>query len=269
MKNVILTFMRALVSKVLRAKLRALFGMIYYFGFKYKCPFCRAHLRKFLPTGFSYSVLNEREVVGGGYRTTGFCPVCGSKDRDRLVYLFLQQKTDLFKSPQELLHIAPEVVISNKIWKYPSIKYLTADLNLNNSKIRMDITNIQFSENTFDSIICNHVLEHISEDTKAMSELYRVLRQKGWAILQVPISLSLDRTYEDYSIVSASDREKAFGQTDHVRIYAKDYKDRLEQVGFSVNIFRWITEADNFGGYENKFGLNKEEYIYFVTKNVN
>jgi ubiquinone/menaquinone biosynthesis C-methylase UbiE len=130
----------------------------------------------------------------------------------------------------------------------------------------MDITNIPCPDNCFDAIICNHVLEHIIDDRQAMRELYRTLKSGSWAILQVPLSLSLHKTYEDFSITTTTGREEAFGQSDHVRIYANDYKDRLEQVGFKVKTFQWVTEDENFGGLKNRFGLNEEESVYVVSK---
>ena len=106
---------------------------------------------------------------------------------------------------------------------HPNIDYLSADLNSPSAMVKMDITNIKYEDNSFDVIICNHVLEHIPDDRKAMSELYRVLKPGGWAILQVPISLLLNKTYEDPTVTTPEEREKVFGQSDHVRIYAKDY----------------------------------------------
>jgi ubiquinone/menaquinone biosynthesis C-methylase UbiE len=133
--------------------------------------------------------------------------------------------------------------------------------------VEIDVTNIQFPDDSFDAIICNNVLEHIIDDKKAMSELYRILKYGGWAILQVPLSLTLKNTYEDFSITALRDREEAFDQVDHVKIYAEDYKDRLVQAGFGVRVFRWVTEKENFGGRRNVFGLNKEESVYFAKKN--
>jgi ubiquinone/menaquinone biosynthesis C-methylase UbiE len=132
--------------------------------------------------------------------------------------------------------------------------------------VRMDITDIQYPDNYFDAIICNHVLEHVIDDYKAMTELHRVLKPGGWAVLQVPISLSLGKTYENPSVTTAREREEAFGQDDHVRIYAKDYVSRLERAGFTVNVFDWNGQAEKFGGRSNKYGLNEEEEIYSVVK---
>jgi predicted SAM-dependent methyltransferase len=115
-------------------------------------------------------------------------------------------------------------------------------------------------------IICNHVLEHIIDERRAMYELYSILKQGGWAILQVPISVSLESTYEDFSIITPSEREQVFGQADHVRIYARDYTQRLEQVGFAVDIFDWTANNHCFGGQKNKFGLIEDERVYCARK---
>lgn len=232
----------------------------------YECPLCKSQLRTFLPFGLKRPVLKEKNVVGGGYRLNALCSVCGSLDRERLIYLFLLNKTDIFKRPQRVLHVAPEQRLSEVLGKQSSLDYLVADLGSEDVMVKMDITNIQYPDCCFDSIVCNHVLEHVVDDRKAMSELYRVLKAGGWAILQVPLSLSLKRTYEDAAISTETDREKAFGQSDHVRIYAKDYKDRLEQAGFKVSVFNWTNEASSFGGNINRFGLNESEDVYLASK---
>ena len=116
-----------------------------------------------------------------------------------------------------------------------------------------------------DAIICNHVLEHIPDDRKAMKELRRVLKPGGWGILQVPISYVLAATHEDPSIVTTEAREQAFGQYDHVRIYAKDYVDRLVGAGFKVEQFDWTKQGDAFGGSSNRFALIPEERVFAVA----
>jgi predicted SAM-dependent methyltransferase len=147
-----------------------------------------------------------------------------------------------------------------------NLDYVTADLLAPDVMVKMDLTDIPFPDGAFDAIICNHVLEHIIDDRKAMSELYRVLKPSGWAILQVPISLTLESTYEDFSITTEKGREDAFGQGDHVRIYGKDYKTRLQQTGFKVDIFDWTAESTNFGGYKNLFSLIEDERLYVAKK---
>jgi len=164
------------------------------------------------------------------------------------------------------LHVAPEPQLEPVLRSQSSIDYLTADIAANKAMVQMDITDIPFPDNSFDAIICNHVLEHIIDDSMAMAELYRTLKPGGWAILQVPLSLKLKHTYEDHSITTEAGREEAFGQADHVRIYARDYRDRLEKVGVIVNVFQWVNEPKNFGGRRNLFGLNRKESVYHVSK---
>jgi predicted SAM-dependent methyltransferase len=261
--------LRPLIPSKLRPRLKALFyaGVkVYYGGDRCLCPICGTRLRKFAPCGYKFPVLKEKGVVGGGYYRNVQCPICGSLDRVRLLYLYLLHKTDIFRKPQKILHVAPETRIGNRIRRVTGVDYLTADLNPEGVMVKMDIMDIQFPDNSFDVIICNHVLEHVGDDQKAMRELYRTLKPGGWAILQVPISLVLSKTYEDASITTRAGREQAFGQWDHVRIHARDYKDRLERAGFKVNIFQWTTEIEKFGTERNIFGLNEKEGIYHVMK---
>lgn len=261
-------FIKMLLPVKFRTRLGATYKRIIYFGFRHTCPFCNSRLRTFLPFGLDLPVLKEKKVVGGGCRPNAHCPVCGSLDRERLLYLYLLHKTDIFEGPKKVLHVAPEKSVENILRTKETIEYLTADIALQNVMLKMDITDIQFPDDFFDAIICNHVLEHIIDDGKAMSELYRTLKPGGWAILQVPLSLTLKTTYEDFSITTKTGREKAFGQGDHVRIYAEDnYQKRLAKAGFKVNVFKWAIEAENFGGRRNVFGLNEEEYVHFVSKN--
>ncbi len=266
MKQAIKALLRTLIPVKFRPRLRAKYERLSYFGFRYKCPFCNSHLRTFLPFGVNFPVLKEKKVVGGGYRQNALCPICGSFDRERLLHLYLLHKTDIFEKPTKLLHVAPEAKLADILRVRANVNYLTADISPENVMVKMDITDIQFPDDSFDAIICNHVLEHIIDDGKAMSELYRTLKPGGWAILQVPISLTLEKTYEDFSLTTIRAREEAFGQGDHVRIYAQDYQDRLAQAGFKVNVFKWVTEAKNFGGRWNVFGLIEEECVYFVGK---
>jgi len=261
--------LRAFLRSLIPSKLRPTLKHIYYvhcLRLRYRCPFCKSYLRAFLPYGSKISVLKDHHVVGGGHRENALCPVCGSLDRERLLYLFLLWNTDLFDTPKTLLHVAPEPRVANILAAQTHVDYLTADLHSKEVMLTMDITDIRLPDSSFDAIICNHVLEHVVDDRKAMSELLRTLKPGGWAILQVPLSLSLNHTYEDNSKMTPEAREEAFGQSDHVRIYAKDYEHRLAQAGFKVDIFRWITSPDNFGGRRNMFGLNEQECVYFLRK---
>jgi SAM-dependent methyltransferase len=202
-------------------------------GRGYKCPFCGGQFSRFLPIGINVPVLTELNVIGGGYRPNSICPRCYSEDRERLVLLFLEKrKSYVFSKPVSILHIAPEKNLSARLRRSSNINYLSADLNSPIADVRMDITDIKAESDTFDVVICNHVLEHVADDRRAMRELFRVLRPRGFAILQVPIST--EETLEDPSISDPAERERCFGQRDHVRIYGRDYQRRLEDAGFSV-----------------------------------
>jgi SAM-dependent methyltransferase len=192
------------------------------------------------------------------------CPICGSLERHRLMWLYMTQKTSLFDgNPKKMLHVAPEPQLSLLIQQADYIDYLSADLSAPNAMVKMDITDIQYPDNTFDVVYCSHVLEHVQDDRKAMGEFYRVLKPGGWAILQVPI---YDTTFEDPTVISPKERERLFGQHDHVRQYGPDYKDRLMEAGFSVTVDGFVRELDNRTA--RRFGLIRDEDVYFCRKQV-
>lgn len=256
---------KLVISENQRRELECCANKIRFMGFRFKCPICNSHLRKLDPFGLKFPVLAEKNVIGGGYRLNAQCPICHSSDRERLLYLYLSRKTNFFTGKAKVLHVAPEGGLSRIIQTRSNIDYVTADISAKNVMVRMDITDINYSADTFDVIICNHVLEHIIDDGKAMRELHRVLKPGGWGILQVPISLSLDQTYEDFSVTDPSDRETIFGQFDHVRIYAMDYVDRLKKSGFHVDCFNWQEDPEFFGS-NNKYGLLPSEKVFVVSK---
>ena len=134
-----------------------------------------------------------------------------------------------------------------------------------NGTINMDITHLKYPDNYFDFILCSHVLEHIPNDIDAMKELYRVLKPNdGFGILQVPIELDREITYEDHTITSPIEREKAFGQFDHVRIYGKDYIQRLKSVGFEVELDEFANKTSNADKF--RFGFGKGKSLFIVRK---
>ena len=220
-------------------------------GNRYECPLCGSTFRAFLPYGLDN-------------RPNAACPECGSKERDRLLWLYLKNKTDLFTGRLKLLHVAPEKVIQDKIKDLPNLDYLSADLDSPLAMEKMDLTEIRYAENYFDAIICNHVLEHIPDDKTAMRELYRVLRPGGWAILQVPINLDLETTYEDWNITDQYEREEAFGQKDHVRVYGQDYVKRLEDAGFRATTDWYVRERGQ--KWASGYSLHWNEPIFYCEK---
>lgn len=208
-------------------------------------------------------------------RYNALCYNCKSLERHRLLFLFFKERFELFP-PQnrtiKLLHFAPEKSLYDFFSKHPNLEYFPCDLIPEKfdfgKKIevnKVDITDISFNDNFFDIILCSHVLEHVPDDKQAMNELYRVMSKNGSGIFQVPIDYSLPTTYEDLSITLPEDREKAFGQHDHVRLYGRDYKNRLEKVGFNVNEIDFCSRFSTHDIF--KYGLNKAEMIYLCNKN--
>ncbi len=256
------------LGKKLRGGLQKVKAMIYS-GTAYYCPYCKNSFRKFLPGGFDLPVLFEKQIVGAGYRKNNVCPRCYSLDRDRLIYLFLQEKTNIFTAKISVFHVAPEGCLRALLSSLPNIRYKAGVKYLEgyyyDQKTNLiDITNIPFKDDDFDVIICNHVLEHIPDDTKAMHEIYRILKPGGWAILQVPVSKILKETYEDFAITKPEEREEAFGQFDHVRIYGQDYASCLEKIGFRVLVHN--PAKDKWPVDFSKLAINPDENLYVAYK---
>ena len=236
-----------------------------YLGNNYECIFCKGQFSIFLPAGVDVPILKEYQVVGGGYRLNSTCPRCFSSDRERLIYLYLKEiKNSIFSKNIKLLHVAPERQLSRFLKACRNIEYISADLHSPHVDIKMDIVDIKEANETYDVIICNHVLEHIQEDTKAMSELYRVLKKGGIAILQVPISYQLIYSLEDNSITNPQERKIKFGQKDHVRIYGLDYIERLKKAGFSVIDYDYSKKINP--EIVLKYALLPEERVFVCSK---
>jgi SAM-dependent methyltransferase len=205
------------------------------------------------------------DLAGLKPRQNAICPHCGSRERHRFLYLFLKEKTNFFvENCRKMLHIAPEACFKPLFEKQCGENYITADLCRPNVKVKMDIMNIQYEDETFDIIYCSHVLEHVSDDRKAIKEFFRILKKGGWAILTVPIIR--DKTHEDPSIIDPIEREKLFEQKDHVRAYGPDYIDRLRDAGFFVNV-TCAKDLLNESDIE-RMGLDNEltGEIYFCTR---
>lgn len=231
-----------------------------YIGDNVFCPLCNSRFKRFAPFG-----LVKRENAK--------CHTCGSLERHRLLWRYLNEKTNLFKTNTKirLLHFAPEKTFYDIFSKNQTLDYFPCDLMPERYKykgnvkiLKADITDIPFEENYFDVILCNHVLEHVEDDRKAISELYRVMDKGAWGIFQVPIDYDRKETYEDLTITSPEERERIFGQSDHVRCYGRDYEERLKSVGFKVIEDKYV---ENLAADELfRFGLLPSEFIYFCQK---
>lgn len=212
------------------------------------CVVCGSDVKAFLPQGYGYPMLEQLQVVGGMRKEEDECPVCRSNDRVRLIWLYLAHHSDILARAGRLLHIAPEPGLADILSQELRLDYVPADLDraryrhLSNLHT-FDLQSAPFPDASFDWIICNHVLEHIPDDRRAMREIRRMLKPSGRALLQVPISLAREHTDEDASVVDEEARIARFGQRDHVRLYARDYYDRLREAGLSVMLWNAF-EAD-------------------------
>jgi ubiquinone/menaquinone biosynthesis C-methylase UbiE len=182
-----------------------------------------------------------------------------------LIWLYLRDKTNFFSAKLDVLHFAPEPCFISRFEKQHGDKYITADIESPLAKVKMDIHQIPFSENHFDVVLCNHVLEHVKDDILAMKEIHRVLKPGGWAILQVPFFNPVpEKTFHDDSITDKREREKVFGQDDHVRKYGKDYVGRIAQSGLTPLEDKFSEAFTNDEAYH--FGVSRSEVIYKATK---
>ena len=198
--------------------------ILYLKGNRFTDPIDGKSFRKLLPYGYKKQ------------RPNALSPSTLSLERHRLMWLYLKEETDFFTkdNQQNVLHIAPEQCFYKRFRKQKNLDYLTSDLDSPLADVRADICNLPFEDNEFDVIFCNHVLEHIPDDKKAMAELYRVMKPGGWGIFQVPQDINRKETFEDDSITNKEERTRIFGQYDHVRVYGLDYFDRLREAGFTV-----------------------------------
>jgi len=211
------------------------------------CPIAKKRFKKFAKIGNSL-----------------ITPSNGARGRQRLVWHYLENKLNLLSTKMMLLHTAPELSFYEILIKARNIKYVPGEKMVDGYSnqegiLNIDLTDLQFDDSYFDCVISNHVLEHIPDDRKAMSEIFRVLKVGGIAIITVPINEKLTKTYEDANICTPKERKKHFGQWDHVRWYSLDIKDRLEDIGFKVEMIKYGNQFSN-EDFE-KFGFNNDLII--------
>lgn len=207
--------------------------VLYYKGNKHQDPIDGKQFRSFLPYGYEKQRINV------------LSPSTLSLERHRLLWLWLKNETDFFTKPRKVLHFAPEQAFYKRFKQMKHLDYTTTDLNSPLADVKADICNLPFTKNSFDFIFCNHVLEHIPDDHKAMQELYRILKPGGMAIIQIPQDLARAKTFEDNSITDPKKRAEIFGQYDHVRVYGRDYFEKLRSVGFSVDEVNYTAQLSD------------------------
>ena len=247
--------------------IKSIFRKIKYTIYPYHCPFCLGFWNEFNIHGFEFPILKKVEIIGGGKRPH-VCPNCSSTDRLRMIFSYLNSETSFLKPNKsfKILHVAPERLLMQLLKNNNENEYTAIDKFNFGGEIQCgDITQLDFDDNYFDLIICNHVLEHIQDDLLAMSELNRVLKQNGLAILQIPYSEKIYKSIEDYSVTDPIQMEEKFGQDDHVRIYSlNDFKDRLTISNFRTEFISPYLKKWKLN--PNKLGLNKKEKLLLAFK---
>lgn len=257
---------RLLSQGIKKEKIKSVDEIWQFYGKKYAnyyCNLCDNSVFGWKYIGEDEEVFSCKNIRGASRRRGG-CPICGSSDRERYVYAILKKHTNFFNGLKySVLHFAPEVMLSQKI-HLKGGEYISADIMPGRADIVVDITKIQFSDRKFDYIICNHVMEHISMEEKAFSEMKRCLKCGGILVLTVPICWEQD-TFEDDNINTENDRIKYYGQKDHVRLYGRDIVKRIENFGFKVDLYRSdevIRECDR-----KKLGYIEKDSVLLCRRN--
>jgi SAM-dependent methyltransferase len=245
---------RALLRLMPGARRHRLLGAVRglrYRGNYVECPCCEGSFSRFVP---------HRG------RPRAKCPGCGALERHRVLWLFLERETDLFERPGAMLHIAPEYALLRRLAGIEGLRYLSGDLDSALASHELDVMDLPFDAATFDFLICNHVLEHVDDDRRALAEIHRVLKPGGWAILMCPVDMRRAMTLEDPTVLTPQDRHRVFGQSDHVRLYGRDYPDRLAAAGFDVRAERYADDWDKRS--IGRFGLRRESDAAFGEEDV-
>ena len=233
-----------------------LVGLLYV-GKGKQCPLCGCQRRKFLPYGYVTS------------RENALCPNCLSLERHRLLWLWLLRESDIGRGAMALpkmLHIAPEVALMRKFRKMyanDAERYVTADLESPLADIHFDVQQIPLEDESFDCVICNHIMEHVEDDGKALGEIYRIMRRGGWGVILSPVELEREKTFEDDTITDRAERTRIFGQYDHRRIYGRDYAERLRAAGFEVYDIDYKNELSKA---EQQLYALPADHLYIVCK---
>ena len=222
-------------------------------GDKFIDPIDGRGYRKFFPYGY-----------GDTQRENALGPGTNSLERHRLLWLYLKNETDFLTAPKKVMHIAPEQCFYGRFKKLKNLDYTTADLFSPLADMKFDVMDIPLGDDLYDVVFCNHVLEHVDDELKAMKELCRILKPGGLAIMQVPQNPDLKKTISDPTITDPEERHRLFGQYDHVRLFGQDYPDILKKAGFKVEEVDYSKKLtkEEF----DKFALPKRELLYVCTK---
>lgn len=254
MKKIIAFFSRYIPRHIQQRIAHIILQIIspFFYGKRHKDPIDGRNYRKLLP----YGQVNRRSNV--------LAPASMSLERHRLIWLFLKQETDFFTKKIRFLHVAPEYCYLRKFRKLDNLDYITGDLISPWAEVKMDVCKMPFYDQIFDVAMCNHVFEHVENDKQAMKEFFRVLKPGGWAIFQVPIDYTRSETLEDPSVTDPKERERLYWQHDHLRLYGRDYAEKLREVGFEVDENNYTKKIGN--ELVEKYALDKNELLYICYK---
>ena len=241
---------RRLYNRTLLNKLTSVF----YWGNNFKCNCCGKSFRKFKPKG------------NFNLRLNAVCPFCNSLERLRLLLFYLQNETDIFTAPRSLLHFAPEEQMKVIFKRTLTLTYTNVDLNPNFADEQADITDLQYSDKSFDYIICSHVLGHVPDEAKAISELYRVLKDDGAAFIMTIINWNNPKTFESKDIQTVEERLKYYTEPDLVRLHGADFATRIEKEGFHVESIDYRSHFDKKTHERYSLGDGNREFIFKCTK---
>lgn len=228
-----------------------------------ECLLCGNKIIKFEAAGERNPIFLKKKIIGGGFRKNAVCPCCGSIDRNRWVFWVLKNHTDIFLKECTVVHFAPEQQIRNKLESSVNCDYYPGNVIRGGGLHKIDVTDIPYVDKFADYIIINHVMEHVADEEKAIKEMKRILKNDGKIIMSFPISME-QNTFENKAIVSEEDRDKYYGQKDHVRLYGMDYKERFENYGLIIKIF---SPKDYFNDADiEKYGLLKDDILMLCSK---
>ncbi|HYM55265.1 MAG TPA: methyltransferase domain-containing protein [Solirubrobacteraceae bacterium] len=196
----------------------------------------------------------------------GRCPRCGSRERHRLLIDFAHARTDLFTEALSVLHVAPEYGLQRRLRRSSNLIYRSADLDSALAMDHVDLLDMPYPDGSFDVVICSHVLEHVADDRIALSEIRRVLTPEGRAILMSPIDEELAETLEDPSVVDPAERDRVFGQSDHLRRYGRNFASCVATAGFAVDV---VSHIDRFSpGEIARQGLRRDSTTLFRNDDI-
>jgi Uncharacterized protein conserved in bacteria len=235
-------------------------NLVVYGGLRFNCPVCGGHFRKLIPFQRVYTI---KGVPLDHFTKNATCPTCRSEMRHRFLLTFLKNQTNVVTASIKLLHFAPEPGLKCWFEQQKNIEYVPCDFDTPGF-VQVDMTKIQFSDNSFDAIVASHVLEHIYDDFTALKELYRILKPGGWAAIAIPVYG--EKTYEDPQLDSQG-RIRMYGIVDHMRLNGLDFKLKLMAAGFDVKVY---TFDDVPGNYIDRsvcsLQVETDKYLFFCKK---